>query len=167
MKKKNLFLIGILLLVLFSIFQLTKRREPEFIPLPLLSGKINSRSSFFREVVLIKNPPKDKVILDSLKLIYLRKHGIDLCSLGVKKTIYSLAFYKKTCCTSYFITHPEDHTGFSSDILAEDCEDDDLDMFYYQRSEKNPNIWYSSYPKDFKDTVFCNCNTVSDTLSLW
>ncbi|TAJ15228.1 hypothetical protein DMA11_02145 [Marinilabiliaceae bacterium JC017] len=166
MKKKHLILIGILLLVFFSIFNLTIRREPEFIPLPLLSGEEASRIGAYKEVVLIKYPPQDRKIINNCKLNYLRKYGKNLCSLNHEITTYYLCFYKKTCCTSYFISHPEDHTGFSSDILAEDCEDDDLDMFSYQRSEENPNIWYSSYPKDFKDTVFCNCNTVSDTLLL-
>ncbi|TAJ15224.1 hypothetical protein DMA11_02125 [Marinilabiliaceae bacterium JC017] len=172
MKKKHLILIGILSLVLFSIFHLTIRREPEFIPLPLLSGEevakygINGPIYAYTEAVLIKNPPKNRALLQQLKYDYLKNQAIDLCSLDLNTTRYFLSFYRKTCCTSYFITHPEDPGGFSSYMIDEDCQDDDLGMFGYHRSKENPNMWYSSFPNDFKDTVFCNCNTMPDTLLL-
>ncbi|MEN7550946.1 hypothetical protein AAG747_23700 [Rapidithrix thailandica] len=147
-------------LVLFS--SCTKK-TPKFIYLDKLSEKsyFSGRTYGYSEVFLVENPPEDKAIRDSLKLNYFMKNRIDFCALDGDIHKYAMSFYEKTSCTSHYIDNEEDKRH----IIADHCAYDGMGMFFYHRSKEDPNMWYATFPRDFKDTVYCTSGQVEmDTI---
>ncbi|MEN7550944.1 hypothetical protein AAG747_23690 [Rapidithrix thailandica] len=137
-------------LVLFS--SCTKK-TPKFIQIDKLSEKtlFSGNTYGYSEVFLVENPPEDKAIRDSLKLNYFMKHRIDFCALDGDIHKYAMSFFRKNSCTSYYMDNEEDKRH----LIAEDCEDYYMGMFYYERSKENPDIWTCTYPEGIIDTVYC------------
>lgn len=146
-----------LFLLLVSISS-CKEQKTEFIYLDKISTKKSlmsklSATGYYIERVLIISPPKKTIILDSIILNYFYQEKVSFCSLNSSIDKYAFAFYEKTPCTSYFIENKQDKRH---EIEGDRGCDDDLAMFYYHRSKENPNMWYASYPDNFKDTVYCD-----------
>ncbi len=119
------------------------------------SSAIEKRSivRHYAEYVLISSPPNDLYLLDSLLLSYMNKETVSLCDLNDSFSEYFISFHRKTPCTSYFLDNERDSKHQITGDVG--CEDD-LAMFYYNRSKENPHMWYATYPDNFKDTVYCD-----------
>ncbi len=82
---------------------------------------------------------------------------ISFCDFNMSINEYFISFYRKNPCTSYFLDNEQNrYHQIAGDEQAGGCEGE-LKMLFYHRSETNPHMWYSSYPDDFKDTVYCDC----------
>ncbi len=139
-----------------------KKGRVEFVRLDKISTDENPKKDFFVnnhyiESFLVINPPKEDIVIDSIILDYFFKNRISFCDFNTSINKYSVGYYRKNSCTSYFLDNEEDrYHQIAGDEQAGGCEGR-LKMFYYDRSETNPRMWYSSYPNNFKDTVYCDC----------
>ncbi len=153
--------------LVFSAFLLTctfacKKQPTEFMRLDKLTFCYNHASYLAqREDVLIINPPNDTLILDSIMNDYIKKKSIiinidSIDSISSSKKFirdYFISFYRKSYSTKYFITHKEDkyHEIYDSKSWGSpDC----LGWFFYRRTSPESKLWYSTYPKNFNDTIY-------------
>jgi hypothetical protein len=112
---------------------------------------------YIEETILIENPPKNKHLLDSSMHDYRINKGLDLCSIDSSISKYCIAFYKKTKRTSHFIDNKEDsHRSIEETYPGSNSAEETLKFFFYHRLKDNSKIWYSTYPKEFKDTIYCD-----------
>ena len=70
-----------------------------------------------------------------------------------------MEFWVKNSCTEYFIdNYLEEGGGDFNYNIYDDCENYYTGGYYYERDEKNPNVWISKLPKGLNDTIYCNPN---------
>jgi hypothetical protein len=126
-----------------------------FIYLEKLSGKVGF-PYYIQEIILIENPPQNKHLLDSIMYDYRINKGLDLCTIDSCISEYCIAFYEKTERTSYFIEHREDSEhSIDETYPGSNSAKETLEFFFYHRLKGNPKIWYSTFPEEFKDTIYC------------
>lgn len=157
--KKMIKLVYLFMLIGLLVFSSCEEEETKFIFLDTISTNPVMLEEYlvgghYIEYILVSNPPDDYVISDSLIIDYFRKNRMFFCKMNNSIKAYSISFHKKTSCTSYFLNNRQDRRHQIQGDVG--CKDQ-LAMFYYDRSEINPRMWYASYPDDFKDTVYCDC----------
>lgn len=144
-------------LIGFLLFSCHKEEEMKFTYLHYLStdsSSIERRSvvRHYAEYVLVSSPPDNRYLLDSLLLSYMNQERISLCDLNDSFSEYFISFHRKTPCTSYFLDNKQDS---KHQITGDTGCEDDLAMFYYECSKKDPHLWVAVYPSNFEDTIYC------------
>ena len=147
----------VIIIVLF-LFACKEKKTINFIYLEKVSTdpvRITKRSmtGHYMESILVEHVPKERKVLDSLIVKFFYDNRLSFCSLNLSFDKYSISFYEKTPCTSFFIENKQDKRH---EIEGDRGCENDLAMFYYNRSKENPHIWYATYPDNFKDTVYCD-----------
>lgn len=149
-------IIALIFFTLFVLFACKNEPKPfHFIYLDKLSGRVGY-PEYISEKILIENPPEDRCLLDSIMHDYRVNKSMNLCSIDSSINKYSISFYKKNKRTSFFIENKEDkHHLISESYIGAGYAKESLGLFFFHRSKDNPKIWYSTYPTDFNDTIYC------------
>ncbi|MCW3805206.1 hypothetical protein [Plebeiibacterium marinum] len=105
------------------------------------------------ELYLTNNYPKDVAERRKLYFEFAKLNMMNLCDLDSCISSYSITFYEDCNCTRGYIKRQEELRRVES--LYERCENYYNGSFLYERSKDNPNVWILTYPKEFKDTIYC------------
>ena len=114
----------------------------------------NYNNGFIYESYLVTNtsdiPEKRYPIL--LSFIENRLNEINKTNSNLSK--FGIAFYDNVSCTRRFYKNYKNLKGVES--IVDRCEEYYCGSFQYKKSKEKPNQWYLIFPKNMRDTIYCD-----------